>query len=165
MRDAEARFSALVDQHGSVVLAFLRRLCGTSYDADDLFQEVAVRVWRSLQTGPEPRNPRAWLMTIAYRVFLDSRARPRFDLTAWEAEPVARGGSANDPAVATEQKERCQLVADAIAEVSSPVRAVITMHYTGGLSLREVASAMGISIGTVKSRLSAGLEQLRRRLP
>jgi RNA polymerase sigma-70 factor (ECF subfamily) len=164
MRDAEARFSALVDQHGSVVLAFLRRLCGTSYDTDDLFQEVAVRVWRSVQSSPEPRNPRAWLMNIAYRVFLDFQARPRLALSPWEDEPVTRAGNGADPAVLTEQKERCQVVQDAMAEVTPAVRSVITLHYTGGLSLREVASALDISVGTVKSRLSAGLEQLRRRL-
>jgi RNA polymerase sigma-70 factor, ECF subfamily len=38
------------------------------------------------------------------------------------------------------------------------------LHYTGGLSLREIAKALGISVGTVKSRLNSGLEQLRRRL-
>ena len=56
------------------------------------------------------------------------------------------------------------MVEDAVADLSPATRSVITLHYTGGLSLREVARTLGISVGTVKSRLNAGLEQLRRRL-
>jgi RNA polymerase sigma-70 factor, ECF subfamily len=41
---------------------------------------------------------------------------------------------------------------------------VIVLHYTGGLSLRETAEAIGVSVGTVKSRLNSGLQHLRRRL-
>ncbi|MEJ7640517.1 MAG: sigma factor-like helix-turn-helix DNA-binding protein, partial [Singulisphaera sp.] len=58
-----------------------------------------------------------------------------------------------------------RLVNEAVAGLSPPLRAVVVLHYTGGLSLRQVAAATGASIGTVKSRLNAGLERLRRRLP
>jgi DNA-directed RNA polymerase specialized sigma24 family protein len=63
-------FQALVDEHGATVLAMLRRLCRNPHDADDLFQDVAVRVWRNLGSRPVLRNPRAWLLTIAYRVYV-----------------------------------------------------------------------------------------------
>jgi RNA polymerase sigma-70 factor, ECF subfamily len=103
-------------------------------------------------------------MTIAYRVYLDHRVRLRGARTVWEEEPIERGGGIRDPAVLTEQKEQCGLLEAAVAEISPATRAVIVLHYTGGLSLRQVAAAMDISVGTVKSRLNAGLEQLRRRL-
>lgn len=64
----------------------------------------------------------------------------------------------------TERRERCGIVEDAVAELSPATRSVVTLHYTGGLSLREIAKTLGISVGTVKSRLNSGLEQLRRRL-
>ncbi|QEH32463.1 ECF RNA polymerase sigma factor SigE [Aquisphaera giovannonii] len=162
-RDA---FLGLVDEHGAVVLAFLRRLCGRGDDAEDLFQEVAVRVWRNLASRPGLRNPRAWVMTIAYRVFLDHRAgRPRMaSLEDDEGLLASRAGPDPDPAVLTETRERCAIVRDAMLGLSPPVREVFALHYTAGLSLREVAGVLGISVGTVKSRLGAGLEQLRREL-
>jgi RNA polymerase sigma-70 factor, ECF subfamily len=157
-------FRELVDQHGPSVLALLRRLCGRTHDVDDLFQDVAVRVWRNLRNRPRLRNARGWLMTIAYRVFLDHQARsPRLD-PLFDEDLPARGGRDHDPAVLTEHRERCLLLADAVAGLTETTRSVIVLHYTGGLSLREVAGTIGISVGTAKSRLNAGLEQLRRRL-
>ncbi len=158
-------FQALVDQHGATVLAMLRRLCGNSHDADDLFQDVAVRVWRNLGSRPILRSPRAWLFTIAYRVYIDHRAdRPRHLALVDDDHALARGGCDHDPVAIAERAELAQVVNSAVTELSPPLRSVIALHYTGGLSLREVACVTGVSVGTVKSRLSAGLEQLRRRL-
>jgi RNA polymerase sigma-70 factor, ECF subfamily len=158
-------FLGLVDDHGAVILALLRRLSGRGHDAEDLFQDVAVRVWRNLSSRPALRNPRGWLMTIAYRVYLDHQAQtPKLVPLLDEEALPARGGRDHDPAVLTERRERCELVEDAVAELSPATRSVVTLHYTGGLSLREIAKALGISVGTVKSRLNSGLEQLRRRL-
>jgi RNA polymerase sigma-70 factor (ECF subfamily) len=163
-RDRET-FSALVDEHGAAVLAMLRRLCGNPHDADDLFQDVAVRVWRHLGSRPIVRNPRAWLLTIAYRVYIDHQAvRTCHAALVDNDESLARGASERDPVAVAERAERAQLVNLAVRELSSPLRSVIALHYTGELSLRQVATTMGVSIGTVKSRLNAGLEQLRRRL-
>jgi RNA polymerase sigma-70 factor (ECF subfamily) len=159
-------FTGMVDEHGAAVLAMLRRLCGNPHDADDLFQDVAVRVWRHLGSRPIVRNPRAWLLTIAYRVYIDRQAdRPRYAALGDNDEALARGASDRDPVAIAERAERAQLVNSAVGELSPPLRSVIALHYTGGLSLRQVATTIGVSVGTVKSRLNAGLEQLRRRLP
>jgi RNA polymerase sigma-70 factor (ECF subfamily) len=158
-------FLALVDEHGAAVLALLRRLCGRGHDAEDLFQDVALRVWRNLGSRPRLRNPRGWLMTIAYRVFLDHEAQtPKLGPLSDDEELPQRGGRDQDPAVLTELRERRGIVEEAVAELSPATRSVVALHYTGGLSLREIAKALGISVGTVKSRLNSGLEQLRRRL-
>ena len=159
-------FTALVDEHGAAVLAMLRRLCGNAHDADDLFQDVAVRVWRHLGSRPIVRSPRAWLLTIAYHVYIDHQAnRPCVAALIAHDQALARGASDRDPVAIAERAERAQLVNRAVGQLSPPLRSVIALHYTGGLSLRQVATTIGVSVGTVKSRFSAGLEQLRRRLP
>jgi RNA polymerase sigma-70 factor, ECF subfamily len=68
-------FLALVDRHGAGALGMLRRLCGNGHDAEDVFQDVAVRVWKHLGERPRLRDDRAWLLTIAYRAYLDHQAR------------------------------------------------------------------------------------------
>src|SRR4051812_22749831 len=136
-------FLGLVDEHGAAVLALLRRLCGRGHDAEDLFQEVAIRVWRNLGSRPTLRNPRGWLMTIAYRVYLDHQAQtPKHAPLLDDEAMTARGGRDQDPAVLTERRERRGMVEDAVAELSPATRSVITLHYTGGLSLREVAKTL-----------------------
>jgi RNA polymerase sigma-70 factor, ECF subfamily len=163
--DAERQaFLELVDRHGATVLAMLRRLCGNVHDADDIFQEVAARVWRNLHSRPRLRSPRAWLLTVAYRQFLDHRARrPVHASLAGRDEPT-RDWPADDPSALAERSDEGELLDRVVNELPEALRSVIVAHYTGGLSIRETAEVIGISVGTVKSRLNAGLEQLRRRL-
>ena len=67
------------------------------------------------------------------------------------------------PESRAEESESSQRLAAAIETLSPPVRQVVVMHYTGGLSLRQTAAAMGLSLGTVKSRINrARLEPLRK---
>jgi RNA polymerase sigma-70 factor, ECF subfamily len=163
--DAEREiFLELVDQHGATVLAMLRRLCGNVHDADDVFQEVAARVWRNLHSRPRLRSPRAWLLTVAYRQFLDHRSCRPVHASLSGHEPPVRDWSANDPSALAERSDEGRILDEAVNELPEVLRSVIVLHYSGGLSLRETAAAIGISVGTVKSRLNAGLEQLRRRL-
>jgi RNA polymerase sigma-70 factor (ECF subfamily) len=159
-------FLGLVERHGAVALAMLRRLCGNGHDAEDVFQDVAVRAWKHLGDRPRLRSERAWLLTIAYRAYLDHRARrPPPHRPLFDDEALGRAGSDRDPVAVAERAERARLVQGAVAGLSPPLREVVVLHYTAGLSLRQVAAATGVPVGTVKSRLSAGLDELRRRLP
>jgi RNA polymerase sigma-70 factor (ECF subfamily) len=63
-----------------------------------------------------------------------------------------------------ERDETANRLRDEVADLSDPLRDVLALHYTAGLSIRETAAAMGISTGTAKSRLNAALNELRRRL-
>jgi RNA polymerase sigma-70 factor (ECF subfamily) len=162
-RDRDA-FEELVDQHGASVMALLRRLCGSGHDAEDVFQDVALRAWRNLNSRPRLRNPRGWLMTIAYHAYLDHRTRNPTVRALTEDDSVPSARREYDPVAIAEHRERCLVLHRAVAGLSPGLHEVIVLHYTGGLSLRQIASAMGLSVGTVKSRLSAGLEQLRRQI-
>jgi RNA polymerase sigma-70 factor (ECF subfamily) len=159
-------FLTLLDRHGAQALGMLRRLCGNSHDAEDVFQDVAVRVWKHLGDRPRLRDDRAWLLTIAYRAYLDHQSRrPPESLPLFEDdEALARVEADRDPVAVAQRSERAQRIGESVAALSPILREVVVLHYTGGLTLRQVAAATGTSIGTVKSRLNAGLEQLRRRL-
>ena len=162
MGEPDAFFVELVDHHGAAALAMLRRLCGNPHDADDVFQDVAVRVWKRLGSRPVFQHPRAWLMTIAYRAFLDHRAKQPAHAALGETDPASWRG--DDPGARIEDAERRAQLDAAVADLPEGLREVVVLHYTGGLTLREVARATGLPPGTVKSRLNAGLERLRRRL-
>ena len=150
-------FLQMVNDHGAAVLAMLRRLCGNLPDAEDAFQETAVRVWKSFERRPPLRNPRAWLMAIAYRAFVDQYARRRQGEILSDVADF-RSHSPGDAAVKLEEATQ---VGTAIEELSENLRQVVVLHYTGGLTLQETASALDIPIGTVKSRLGMALAKLR----
>jgi RNA polymerase sigma-70 factor (ECF subfamily) len=159
-------FLSLLDRHGARALGLLRRLCGNGHDAEDVFQDVALRVWKHLGERPRLRNDRAWLLTIAYRAYLDQQARrPPSHLSLFDDdEAVTSVATDREPVAVAERAESAAKVKQAVAGLSPPLREVVVLHYTAGLTLRQVAATMGISTGTVKSRLNAGLEQLRRRM-
>jgi RNA polymerase sigma-70 factor, ECF subfamily len=150
-------FLDLLDDQGQTLMAMLRRLCGNSHDAEDAFQDAAVRVWRALPARPRLRNRRAWLMTIGYHTFLDARRRRKMH---GELLDVADGGNVSPQREAERSEERDRVQA-AIAELPDATREVVVLHYVGGLSLSQTAAAMDISEGTVKSRLSRAIDRLR----
>lgn len=140
-------------------MATLRRLCGNNHDADDLFQETAIRVWRGFGSRPWLRSPRAWLITIAYRTFLDDRKRVRRRATDQPDDlidyRIAR------PEGQLEQIEARTQLNEQIDALSPDIRQVVTLHYMGGLTIRQTAAAMGASVATTKNRLHFALKQLR----
>jgi RNA polymerase sigma-70 factor (ECF subfamily) len=157
MTSDRRKFVALLESHGPALLALLRRLCRNPHDADDVYQDTAMRVWRHFASRPRLRNPKAWLMTIGYRAFVDHHQRRRHQEPSLElADPRP-----DEPAKHAEQSEWSRRLEAAIETLAPPLRQVIVLHYTGGLTLRQTAEAMGISLGTVKSRLNSGLLELR----
>ena len=154
-------FVRLVDDHGAVLFGMLRRLCGNASDADDVYQETAIRVWTGFATRHGVRNPRAWLLTIAYRAFADWADQRRMSEELWDTADTRLDG----PDQRALKMEEAQQVGLAVERLSDPLRRVVILHYTGGLTLHETAEALGCSEGTVKSRLNAALTKLRSMLP
>jgi RNA polymerase sigma-70 factor, ECF subfamily len=140
-----------------MLMAMLRRLCGNSHDAEDVYQETAIRVWRNLPSRPRLRSPRAWIMTIGYRAFLDNRSRR--NRHEGIQDPVDDRNVS--PHQVVEDSEECDRVQLAIAQLPDSIREVVALHYVGGLTLRQTATVMEISQGTVKSRLNTALKNLR----
>lgn len=155
-RDA---FVAMVDTHGAALLATLCRLCENRHDADDLFQETAVRVWRSFATRPVLRSPRAWLITIGYRAFLDSRKSA--DCYTTDSFATFVDARASAPEELIERAESNALLNERVGELPAHLREVIALHYHGGLTIRQTAAAMQVSLAITKNRLHAALKELR----
>ena len=153
----QREFLALLDAHGGVLMGMLRRLCGNHHEAEDVFQETAVRVWRSMASRPTLRSPGAWVMTVGYRAFLDVRSRQETHENL--LDPVDNRTAS--PRQMAEHSEECDRVQAAIADLPELVREVVVLHYVGGLTLKQTAAAMEISEGTVKSRLHSALNRLR----
>ena len=151
------KFVALLEAHGPSLVAMLRRLCRNPHDADDVYKDTAVRAWKHFGSRPVLRNPRTWLMTIAYRAFVDhyERRRPNEQFIDVADQRTA------SPERQAEDSEWSRRVHAAVEELAGPIRQVVLLHYAGGLTLRETAAAMSISLGTVKSRLNAALQSLR----
>jgi len=149
-----AAFGLLVRWHQSDLRGFLMRLTkGNGALADDLAQETFLEAWRKIgQYGKGSFF--GWLCAIAWSRFL-MEARKR----KWEAldEVPEMADNAPDP-------ERASLVRhdleSAMAELSAPQRAALTLCFALGLSNEEAAVAMNLPLGTLKSHVNRGREKL-----
>ena len=129
--------------------------------AEDVLQEVFIRIYRKLRWLREPEAFRAWCYQIATREAFRYLKRERLWTDQVRDEAVLNVMPAGEPPYSPELVERLpQLVGD----LSPASRAVIVLYYLHEMSLSETAAVLNIPVGTVKSRLAYGLESLRRRL-
>ncbi|MFN2626897.1 MAG: RNA polymerase sigma factor SigE [Mycobacteriales bacterium] len=151
----------IVREHSARVFRLAYRLTGNRHDAEDLTQEVFVRVFRSL-ADYTPGTFEGWLHRITTNLFLDGvrrKARIRFEALPDDAERVA--GPERSPeqhlADATFDPD-VQLALDALPP---DFRAAVVLCDIEGLSYDEIAATLGIKVGTVRSRIHRGRAQLR----
>ncbi len=159
-RDDRHAFAEIVRRHQSLVRTLLRRLtCGDAALADDLAQESFLRAYRGLARYRGEAKLSSWLYRVAYNVFLAhrARARPEPPLPP-QLEAVAATEAGADRALLQHDLER------AMAALSPPERAALTLAYRDGASHAEVASILGCPLGTAKTHILRGKEKLERLL-
>jgi len=153
--DDRGAFELLVRRHQSGVRNFLRRLTRNDVErANDLAQETFIKVYRGLQSYRSTARFTTWLFRIAYHTFLnDQRTRH-----ASEEFSEDEHGSAADTTAAT----AAELDVDrALERLPVRQRAVFDLHYKKGMTHSEIADALELPLGTVKSDLVRGHEQLK----
>jgi len=151
----------VVRTHSARVYRLAYRLTGNSHDAEDLTQEVFVRVFRSLSRYT-PGSFEGWLHRITTNLFLDlvrRRARIRFDALPDDAERLVSGD--RGPAQLYDDTHFDHDVQAALDALPPDFRAAVVLCDLEGLSYEEIAATLGIKIGTVRSRIHRGRSQLR----
>ena len=155
----------LVAQHSARVYRLAYRLTGNRADAEDLTQEVFVRVFRSLGSY-RPGTIEGWLHRITTNLFLDQarrRSRIRFDPLG--DEPEARlVGRIPAPDLQLLEELFDSDVETALAAMAPDFRVAVVLCDVEGLSYEEIADVLGLKLGTVRSRIHRGRSQLRRAL-
>jgi RNA polymerase sigma-70 factor (ECF subfamily) len=152
----------IVRTHSARVYRLAYRLSGNPHDADDITQEVFVRVFRSLSSYT-PGTFEGWLHRITTNLFLDMvrrRQRIRFEgLGDDAAERLA--GRELSPAQAYDDAHLDADVQQALDALAPEFRAAVVLCDIEGLSYEEIATTLGVKLGTVRSRIHRGRSQLR----
>jgi RNA polymerase sigma-70 factor (ECF subfamily) len=158
----------LHERHAHMVRAVAMRVVADPVEAEEIAQECFLRLWLRAETfDPARGGGGAWLRRIAHNLAItharrrQAAARLTHVTDDW-AEVV---GNLVDPAIDVEGEvwaaERRQTVAAALAELPAAQRTVILQAYYSGLSHRQIATGLGVPLGTVKSRLALALRRLR----
>ncbi|MCK6482143.1 MAG: sigma-70 family RNA polymerase sigma factor [Planctomycetes bacterium] len=147
-------FEALVALHGRTLLAVARARSADGAAAEDAFQEGLLRAWTSLGTLDRADRFLPWACSIVANAARDRGRREAVRRAAPLPEVAA-------PPPPGPPEARREAVLRAVAALEEPLREAVELFYFGGLSYREIARAVGMSVPTVNLRLSAARKRLR----
>ena len=166
--DAES-FDALFARHRRGIFTYLLHQTGDRAIAEDLFQEVFLRLIRTRAGYGRTGSFRSWLYTIAHNALTDDRRRRGVRATddTEEAEMEAgsvRGSAPVDPVVGAHRRDLRERVEAALQLLPAVQREVFVLRERAGMDFRSIAEATGCGLATAKSRMRYALENLRRAL-
>ena len=164
-REGVPTWDEVVELHSDRVYRLAYRLTGNQHDAEDLTQEVFVRVFRSLDSYT-PGTFEGWLHRITTNLFLDQARRKqkiRFDALSDErASRLASNAATPDAAYADQMFD--DDIESALATLPPDFRAAVVLCDVEGLTYEEIAEILDAKLGTVRSRIHRGRAMLRRAL-
>ncbi|MFA5076106.1 MAG: sigma-70 family RNA polymerase sigma factor [Patescibacteria group bacterium] len=168
--DQEA-LKILINRYLKLIYNFIYYHLKNQAEAEDITQEVFIKVWRNLQKFDQTKNFKTWLYKIAYNTCIDFLRRQKaIPFSEFEDEagrnPIV--DNLADPApLPPELFERQDLAAQltaAIDQLPLKDRTVVLLHYQNQLTFREIADALDQPLNTVKSRYQRALFVLKKHL-
>jgi RNA polymerase sigma-70 factor (ECF subfamily) len=172
VRDGDAAsFDALLGRHRSPLVHYLYRMVQNHGAAEDLAQEVFLRVYRSRETYEATAKFRTWLFRIATRTALNwlrtgGRDRAHDSIDASSPDGAVRDVPDQRPSIEQDLVDDCRVreIRGAIAALPEKQRAAVLMHKYEAMEYAQIAQVLGCSEAAVKSLLFRAYESLRARL-
>jgi RNA polymerase sigma factor (sigma-70 family) len=162
------KFVALLRPYVEGMYRLAYRFCGCREDAEDLVQDVLLKLYPRLQELHGIENLQSWLATVLYRQFVDRTRhsnRSPVQLTEdGDTPPLPEEGFANQPESLLVSHETIDQVQQALLQLNEDQRVLVVLHDVEGYKLVELQKMLDVPIGTLKSRLHRAREQLKKLL-
>ena len=163
-------FSAVYDEHSRGVYAAALRILANPAQAQDVVQDVFLRLWRrpqSFDAGRGELGPYLRMMarSRALDLWREGQAAGRASDRLKVVVSAAEGRIEDQPAVALERDDTRERVRDALRLLPEPQREAVVLAYWGGLTADQIARREHVPLGTAKSRIRLGMARLRRECP
>lgn len=159
-RGDDDALGVLYDRFGRLAFRLAFRILRDRALAEDAVQEAFLAVWRSADAYKRERaKPSTWILTVVHRRAVDIVRREQSRRgEPLEVAPEPSAGPADEDAVLRDRRAAVQA---ALTELPGEQRQALELAYYGGLTQSELAERLGVPLGTVKSRMFAGLGRLR----
>lgn len=164
-RDAHAQFEQLLQPHLKQLYRLAYRFTGQRDDAEDLLQDLLLKLYPRLNELQAIEKPGPWLARVLYRQYIDRlRASKRSPLQSMDDEQAVYEVHASDDAQPTDEADtaiKSRLLQQALDQLNEDQRSAVMLHDVEGYSLQEIEQILDVSQGTLKSRLSRARAKLR----
>lgn len=163
-------FEHLLDRYLSLVVNFLNSIVGNRQSAEDLSQEVFVKVWRNIKKFHTEKNFKTWLLVIAKNTALDYLRKQK--IKSWEFDSLddEEKGALDLPSLEPlpdeilSRKELVVEINNLVNALNSSERTLIELYYREQMTFEEIAEILGESVNSTKSRHRRLLLKLRNKL-
>ena len=164
--DDEA-FSTLVQRHRKSVHALVWRKIGDFHIAEEITQDTFLRVYKSLKTLKDPNLFAGWLYVIANRLCINWSEKNNPAIQSLEDTPIEEIEESAYTHYLSEQREveasdrYCEIAQKLLQKLPESERTVMTLHYLGEMTVKEIAKFLGVSVNTIKSRIRRARARLQ----
>jgi RNA polymerase sigma-70 factor (ECF subfamily) len=160
-------FGEIVLRYQDKIFNLCRHMLGNAADAEDAAQDVFLKAYQALPKFQPEASLYTWLYRIATNTCIDYRKKPIFeslfgDSGEGERLVLDRATDAPSPEKLYQSKQIDQALQESLGKLSPKLRAIITLKEIEELSYEEIADALEISMGTVKSRIARAREELQK---
>jgi len=165
----EKSLELLIRQYLKPIYSFVCRYVGNSQEAEDITQEVFVRVWRNLKKFDQNKNFKTWIFSIAKNASLDYLKKKK-TIPFSEFDTEEGGNRLTDtladpsplPLELLEKAGMAQMLTSAMEKLSPKYRMVLFLRYNDHFNFREIAEIFGEPLNTIKSRHQRAILMLRK---
>ena len=163
--ETKREFEERLAECGLLAYRVARGVLRNSADAEDVAQEALLRAYRSFDRLRDRSRFRCWLVRISYRIALDrlrsAKRREQRDTEWWNPDRQPPAPTAEDLAASSEFQKRLE---QALEELPEKLRLVLLLAAMEGHTIEQVSEMVGVSVGTVKSRIFYARKQLAEKL-
>jgi RNA polymerase sigma-70 factor (ECF subfamily) len=156
----------IVRQYWRKVFNIAYKFVGKHDEAEDLTQEIFIKIFKSLSTFDRRANFQTWLISVSRNLCIDHyrSVRKERETIDRQVDPNQLTPASNDPGpmAALEQRDRVALLRQALGQLPDTLRTAVLMRDIQEMSYQEIADKLGLPEGTVKSRINRGRTELAR---
>lgn len=165
----DSAFAVLVEKYQSGVHALIWRKIGDFHHAEEVTQDTFLQAYKKLGTLRDPQSFAGWLYVIANRLSINwlERLKPKTTMQSLEDTSIVEIEESSYTHHTMNQREteveehRSDVVKALLAKLPESERTVVTLHFLGEMTTKEIGNFLGVSVNTIKSRLRRGRERLR----
>lgn len=165
----DSAFAVLVEKYQQGVHALIWRKIGDFHHAEEVTQDTFLQAYKKLGTLKDPKSFAGWLYVIANRLSINwiQRSKPKTTMQSLEDTSIVEIEESSYTHHVMNQREteieehRSEVVKELLEKLPESERTVVTLHFLGEMTTKEIGNFLGVSVNTIKSRLRRGRERLQ----
>ena len=163
----DAAFSVLIQKHQKSIHALAWRKVGDFHIAEEITQDTFLQVYKNLAQLKNPNQFAGWIYVIANRLCLKWLEKNKFVMQSLDDTPVEEIEKSSYTHHISDQRQteitehRRELVKRLLTQLPESERTVVSLHYLGEMTAKEIGKFLGVSVNTIKSRLRRGRKRLQ----